>query len=103
VDSQQSVVWVRDFLESREGTCRETTLATYRQCLGAFVTWLGEQPISAATIDAYLRTLRARKLAEDSQRNVYRMLKTFCRWLYEYDRLDRDPFVGRGKVTAPPL
>lgn len=90
------------FLESRLVTCRETTLGTYRQCLTAFSGWLGDRSIEPGAIDAYLRTLKARKLSVDTQRNVYRMLKTFCRWLVEYDLLDRDPFVGRGRVTAPP-
>jgi site-specific recombinase XerD len=91
------------FLESRDLTCCETTKATYRQCLRAFGAWLGEQPIVAATIEDYLGMLKARKLSSDSRRNVYRMLKTFCRWLVDHDLLERDPFVGRGRVLPPAL
>jgi site-specific recombinase XerD len=91
------------FLESRQHSCCPSTLATYRQCLEAFGAWLGARVLDAGVIDAYLDTLKARKLASDSQRNAYRMLKTYCRWLVEYDLLDRDPFVGRCKVTTPAL
>jgi integrase len=69
----------------------------------AFDKWLGDQALDAIAIEAYLDTLKGRKLSHDSQRNAYRMLKTCCRWLIEYDFLERDPFVGRGRVKPPPI
>jgi site-specific recombinase XerD len=95
--------WVRDYMESREESCRPSTLATYQQCLRAFAAWLEDRPLDTVAISGYLRTLRARKLSQDSQRNAYRMIKTFCRWLVEQELLDRDPFVGRGRVRPPAL
>lgn len=101
--AESTVMQIAAFMKSREDTCRTSTLATYRQCLGAFALWLEERPLNAATLSDYLRTLKARKLSQDSQRNAYRMLKTFCRWLVELELLDRDPFIGRSRVLPPPL
>lgn len=89
------------FLESRAITCAPSTLATYRQCLSAFATYLDSRPISAMTIGAYLAQLRGKRAIETA-RNHRRMIKTCCRWLVEVEHLERDPFVGPGKVPTLP-
>lgn len=100
---------LRDFLVSRELTCRTSSLALYRHCLTSFETWIADQPAHATmplaptALGAYLTSLRARDLSDQTVRGHYRVLKTACRWLFEQDLLDRDPFSGKGKVSAPPL
>lgn len=93
--------WIVEFLTSRELTCRTTTLATYSQCLKAFNLWLECRPISPLTVQAYL-VERKKGRAEATIQNDFRMLKTFCRYLVEVGKLERDPFVGAGRVPNLP-
>src|SRR5262245_34614498 len=86
------------FLDSRSATCNQASQDTYRAYLGSFRDWLANRPISALTISAYLADMKARKLAPATQSTAYRQIKTLCRWLVEADLLDRDPFVGSGRV-----
>jgi site-specific recombinase XerD len=90
------------FLTSRADTCNDASQATYRAYLRPFETWLKERPISSLTISAYLADSRARKLAPATVGGSYRMIKTLCRWLVEHDLLDRDPFIGAGRVRPLP-
>lgn len=101
-DVQSSSALIAKFLESRTETCNEESQKTYRANLRPFEKWLDGRAISALTIGAYLAELRARKRAPPTVGGVFRMLKTMCRWLVEYDLLDRDPFVGPGRVKPQP-
>jgi integrase len=89
------------FLASRKETCQENAIATYRATLSTFIDWLGEHPMNSENIQVFLTYQRERGLAEESQRNFYRQIKTLCRWLYDWEYLDRDPFTGKRKVTPP--
>lgn len=89
------------FLESRQATCRAETIATYRQCVTAFAAWLDGRPIAPGVVRTYLIGLKTRGLADETQHNHYRQLKTLCRWLVDEGLLDRDPFSGRGRVLPP--
>lgn len=90
------------FLESRPETCNPASCVTYRANLVPFEKWLKDRPISALTVGAYLSEQRARKLAPATVGGSYRMLKTMCRWLKEQDLIERDPFVGAGRVKPLP-
>lgn len=90
------------FLESRADTCNEASQATYVAYIRQFDVWLAGRPISALTIGAYFTYLRSsRALATATMGNHYRMLKTMGRWLFEFGYIDRDPFVGPGRVKPP--
>jgi integrase/recombinase XerC len=89
------------FLESREEGCNAASLASYRYTLTAFVSWLGEQPLTADVIRAYLASQRERGLADSTVDNTFRQIKTFCRWAVDEDLLDRDPFSGKRRVKRP--
>jgi integrase len=97
-EPRSSSALITAFLESRGDTCNPASQATYRAFLRPFRDWLDGRPISALTISAYLADQRARKLAAATVGGSYRMIKTMCRWLVEQDLLDRDPFVGAGRV-----
>lgn len=86
------------FLDSRSDTCNPASIATYRAFLRPFRDFLNDRPISALTISAYLAEQRAKKLAPATIGGSYRMIKTLCRWLVEHDLIERDPFVGAGRV-----
>jgi len=79
-----------------------SSLALYRQQLGTFVAWLDDRPVAADTITAFLLSLRDRGLSQDTQSNFHRQIKTLCRWLIDEELLHRDPYRGKGKVSAPP-
>lgn len=97
-DDRSPSVLIASFLESRDETCNPASCATYRAYLRPFDVWLKDRPISSLTISAYLADQRARKLAPATIGGSYRMIKTLCRWLVEQDLLERDPFVGAGRV-----
>lgn len=101
VDRSSSAL-IAMFLESRADTCNEASQKTYRAYLGAFEKWLNGRPISAMTISAYMADMRSRKLSPATIGGAYRMLKSCCRWLVEWEMLDRDPFVGPGRVKPQP-
>ena len=94
-----------DFMTSRELTCRPASLSLYRHVVTSFARWASGEPdpFTPAVISAYLTSLRARDLSDQTVRGHYRVLKTACRWLVEHDHLERDPFAGRGRVSVPPL
>jgi len=46
--------------------------------------------------------MRVRKLSAPTVGGAFRMLKTMCRWLIEQELLERDPFVGAGRVKPQP-
>lgn len=98
-----------DFIRSRELTCRPSSVILYRHCLRTFALWFAEHPEHAATplapaaLSDYLIALRTRDMGDQTVRGHYRMLKTWCRWLCDEGRLERDPFAGKGKVMAPPI
>lgn len=89
------------FLESRGATCNARSQGTYRAYLRPFAAWLNGRSISALTIQSYMAELRGRKLANATQGDAYRIIKTLCRYLVEYELLARDPFVGPGRVRPP--
>jgi site-specific recombinase XerD len=89
---------IERFLTSRAETCNVASQTTYRASLVAFERWLGDQPLSADTIRAYLAQRAADGRAEETRRGDYRMLKTMCRWLVDEDLLITNPFAGRGRV-----
>lgn len=95
---QSTSALIAAFLESRSDTCNPASCATYRAYLKPFEAWLDGRPISSLTISAYLAESRTRKLASATVGGSYRMIKTLCRWLVEQEQLDRDPFVGAGRV-----
>jgi site-specific recombinase XerD len=99
---QSTSALVRAFLESRSDTCNPASQATYRAYLKPFEAWLHGRAISSLTISAYLADCRARKLASATVGGSYRMIKTLCRWLVEQELLERDPFVGAGRVRPLP-
>lgn len=99
---ETSSALIARFLTSRTETCNQASQDTYAAYVGGFATWLQGRPISSLTISAYLADLRSRKLANATLGNAYRQLKTCCRWLLEHDLLDRDPFVGPGRVRPIP-
>lgn len=90
------------FLDSRSETCNAASQKTYRAYLRPFEKWLHGRAISALTIGAYIADMRSRKLAPPTIGGAFRMLKTMCRWLIEQELLDRDPFVGPGRVKPQP-
>lgn len=92
------------FLETKSLTCRPKTMALYQHILTTFARWLDQQPdpvLTPRVITAYLRSVHARGLREETLHNNYRQLKTLCRWLYDEGLIERDPFSGRGKVPTP--
>jgi len=97
-EARSSSELIAQFLESRSESCNPASCATYRAFLRPFRDFLSERPISSLTISAYLSEQRARKLAPATIGGSYRMIKTLCRWLLEQDLLERDPFVGAGRV-----
>jgi len=98
IESCSPAAQIAAFLESRADTCNPASCATYRAFLRPFRDWLADRPISALTISAYLTDQRTRKLAPATIGGSYRMIKTLCRWLLEQDMIERDPFVGAGRV-----
>jgi len=96
--SRSPAALIAAFLDSRSETCNPASIATYRAFLRPFRDYLKDRPISALTISAYLAEQRSRKLAPATIGGSYRMIKTLCRWLTEQDVLERDPFVGAGRV-----
>lgn len=74
-----------------------TTVALYRAILRRFEAWRAGRPISALLVAGYLRTYRHR--APDTQANVYRCLRAYCRFL----GVAPDPFTGPGAVVRPPM
>ena len=90
------------FLTSRAETCNQASVKTYRAYLQPFLKWLGDRPLSSMAISGYLADMRARKLSAPTIGGAFRMLKTCCRWLVEQEMLDRDPFVGAGRVKPQP-
>lgn len=89
------------YLDHRAQTCGPRTLALYRHILSRVERQLGGRPPDAASVAAYLRQYRA--AAPDTQRNVYRALKAYCRWLVDAGHLDADPFAGPLGVARPRL
>lgn len=100
--SDSPAALIAAFLDSRADTCNPASCATYRAYLQPFVTWLGDRSLSSMAISGYLADMRARKLSAPTVGGAFRMLKTCCRWLVEQDLLDRDPFVGAGRVKPAP-
>lgn len=90
------------FLADRRQYCRETTLKSYYGHLKPMAQWAGERPLCADLVREYLFDLKERGRTEETIRNVYRITKTMCRWLYEEELIDRDPFTGRGRVKVAP-
>jgi integrase len=94
------------FLESRADTCGRATRAAYAAYIADLRRFLetrpGDDPFAPATIRAYLVGAKARGLSDASIDNRYRLIKTCCRWLIEEELLDRDPFVGKGRVRPLP-
>lgn len=91
-------VLITAFLESRAETCNLASRKTYAAYLRQFQVWLNGRPISALAIQGYIADMRNRKLSAATIGGAYRIIKTLCRWLVELELLDRDPFVGAGRV-----
>jgi integrase len=89
------------YLDHRAQTCGPRTLALYRHILSRVERQLGGRPPDAASVAAYLRQYRA--AAPDTQRNIYRALKAYCRWLVDAGHLAADPFAGPLGVARPRL
>lgn len=89
------------YLDHRAQTCGPRTLALYRHLLGRFERMLAGRTPDPRTVAAYLRHYRAS--APDTQRNVYRALKAYTRWLVDSGHLDTDPFAGPLGVARPRL
>jgi hypothetical protein len=87
------------YLDHRAQTCGPRTLALYRHILSRVERQLGGRPPDAASVAAYLRQYRA--AAPDTQRNIYRALKAYCRWLVDAGHLAADPFAGPLGVARP--
>jgi integrase len=64
----------------------------------AFLQERGEH-ITAASLRAYLDTMRARGVSEETVKNAYLRVRFWCTWLREGGDLDVDPFVGRDRVV----
>lgn len=89
------------FLQSRKLTCNAKTQRLYTCVIGAFQTWLADRPISALTIEGYLIHVQGAAHAAAYQHDIYRMLKTCCRWLVGRGLLASDPFSGPARVPPP--
>ncbi len=92
------------FLASRDLTCEAGSTATYAAYLADYQRFLDTDasyaaaPFAPNTIRMYLLALKQRRLSAASLDNRYRLLKTCCRWLVEEEYIERDPFVGKGRV-----
>ena len=95
IPSPELALTVLAFLDRRDYA--PTTLALYRAILRRFEAWRAGRPISALLVAGYLATYRHR--APDTQQNVYRCLRAYCRFL----QLTPDPFTGPGAVVRPKL
>ena len=71
------------------------TCQWYRWHLEGFATWLGDRPLSVATLREYMASLRRKEWANSSLRGAARTLKIWCRWLYEEGAI-RTPITGNG-------
>jgi len=95
---------MKHFLESRRWTCNANTQAQYRQNLKRFLRWLDEQPVqdlSRHTIRRFLYLEKERGLSDVTVYNNFRQLRTLCRWLYNEELLEHNPFEGRGRIEPP--
>ena len=90
---------LHDFLASPR-FCRPTMRKLYTSFVRNFGRYVRERPIDAASCSAYLQQLRDRGVANATLHNAYRNLKMLCRWLVEHDRIEQNPFVGKGRVPA---
>lgn len=81
-----------DYLDHRAETCGPRALALYCHILSRFERQLAGAPIDRRAVTAYLRSYRG--AAPDTQRNIYRILKSYCRWLHQFGHIPSDPFAG---------
>lgn len=115
--------WIDLFVAAKRRRWSDATEAAYLCCLGQFERWLATQPpqplgvrdrlralvgrwpthpLTPPIIEAYLLSFKDAGRAAATIDNNYRMIKTFCRWLYEHEHIDRDPFAGRGRIEPHP-
>lgn len=86
------------YLASRR-RCGPRTLALYRHVLTRFERWRAGRALSPMLVEAYLASYATR--AQDTQHNIYRVLKTYCRWLHARGLCATDPFAGPAPVEPP--
>ncbi len=87
------------YLDYRGLTCGPRALRLYQHILTRFLCWQADRPLTSGTLISYLLTYRAK--AGDTQLNVYRVLKSYCRWLTARGDLPGDLFSGPLAVPRP--
>jgi len=84
---------VAQFLDAKIAARRSPkTIATYRDRLTRFATWLGARPITRATLRAYLADLQTQpSLSPASAWSYFHDVGVFCSWLVEEEIIDKNP------------
>ena len=83
---------VDQFLADRVALGRSPkTVQTYRERLARFTAWLGDRPITRATVRGYLADLQQQPLSPVSVASYFRDVKVFCLWLVEEKILTDNP------------
>lgn len=88
---------VAEFLVAKRAQgCTPRTVVTYAERLAPFVAWVGEQPITRATLRAYLAHLRSSpRLSAISVAGRFRAVAVLCSWLVEEGHLAANPAIKR--------
>lgn len=92
-DPCPTVTLVEQFLDAKIAAgLSPRTIATYRQRLGYFTTWLGACEITRANLRGYLRHMQDQPtLTATSRASYFRDVSVFCSWLVDEGELDSNP------------
>lgn len=94
--SSATTQWVEDFLTSKIAAGFSVrTVEAYRHRLYRFRDWLGERPLTRATLRGYLASLHDNpKLGPVTVAMYFRDVGVWCRWLVAEKVLEADPSKG---------
>lgn len=93
---------ITEFLDAKIGEGRSTkTIITYRERLLRFSAWLGERPMTRATLRGYLAQMRETgHLSPFTIESYFRDVVVFCNWCFDEGKLpDR---IAKGLIPKVP-
>ena len=89
ISQLQSTALIKSYLDelSLRDELSYSTISKYRQCISAYLDWLGEQDISERTARLFLSYLRERNYSSSTRRLYYAALKPFLHFLGIYIKI----------------